>query len=347
MTLKATAAAAAIFGWLWHAPATAADDNTLNIYSARHYQSDEALYDDFSRKTGIRIQRIEADDNTILERLRNEGAKSPADVVLIVDAARLWRAEAEGLFQPVRSAVLEARIPANLRGADGGQGAHWFGISTRARMIVFNKVSVRRDDVLTYESLADPKLRGKVCTRSGSHPYMLSMIGAILEHHGPAATERWAQGMVANFARPPRGGDTDQIKSVASGECGVALTNSYYYARLLRSTKAEDRDAINKVGFVWPNQSSTGTHVNIAGAGIAKHAPHRDAAIRFMEYLASDEAQAYFADGNNEWPVVASVASRSAGLKAMGPFKAESLPIAAIGRNQATVQKILDRAGYP
>jgi iron(III) transport system substrate-binding protein len=323
-----------------------AQDNVLNLYSARHYQTDEALYEQFTKQTGIRINRIEADDNALLERLRTEGKNSPADVILMVDAARLWRAQTEGLFQPVKSKVLEERIPQNLRGGDEGQGAQWFGFSTRARVILYNKVSVNRDDVPTYESLADPKNKGKVCTRSGSHPYMLSLIGAMVERNGEQATEKWAQGMVSNFARPPRGGDTDQINGVASGECGIALVNSYYYARMLRSAKAEDRDAINKVGFVWPNQQTSGTHINVAGGAVARNAPHQAAAVKFLEYLSGDEAQAYFANGNNEWPVVSTAVIKNPALQGLGKFKAENIPVTAIGKNQGIAQKILDRAGY-
>jgi iron(III) transport system substrate-binding protein len=323
-----------------------AQENVLNVYSARHYQTDEQLYNGFTKQTGIKINRIEADDSALLERLRNEGKNSPADVILMVDAARLWRTQVEGLFQPVKSAVLNARIPANLRGDDDGKGAEWYGLSTRARIIVYNKVSVKPEDVATYELLADPRNKGKVCTRSGSHPYMLSMIGSMIEHNGEQATEKWAQGMVANFARPPHGGDTDQIKGVATGECGVAVANSYYYARLLRSTKPEDRDVMNKVGLIWPNQQTTGTHINVAGAGVAKNAPHREAAVKFLEYLASDEAQSYFANGNNEWPVVPSAVTQSPALRAMGKFKPEQISVTAIGKNQTAAQKILDRAGY-
>lgn len=337
---------AAALAALGVATAVQAQEKVLNLYSARHYQTDQALYDRFAEQTGIRINRIEADDAALLERLRTEGKNSPADVVLMVDAARLWRAQMEGLFQPVRSKVLEERIPPQLRGGDEGQGAQWFGLSTRARIIVYNKVSVKREDVLTYESLADPKNKGKVCTRSGAHPYMLSMIGAMVERNGEAATEKWAQGVVNNFARPPRGGDTDQILGVASGECGVAVANSYYYARMLRSTKSEDRDAINKVGFVWPNQDGSGTHVNVAGGAVARHAAHRDAAVKFLEYLTSDEAQAYFANGNNEWPVVSTAVAKNPALQAMGKFKPENVPVTAIGKNQIAAQKILDRVGY-
>lgn len=324
--------------------AAKAQEKVLNLYSARHYQSDEQLYSGFTQKTGIKINRIEADDNVIMERLRNEGKNSPADVILLVDAARLWRAQAEGMFQPVQSAVLSDRIPANLRGGDEGKGPEWFGFSTRARMIVYNKVAVKRGDVPTYESLADPKLKGKVCTRSGFHPYMLSLVGSLIERNGEAATENWARGMVTNFARQPRGGDTDQIRDVATGECGVALVNSYYYARMLRNP--QERETMNKVGFVWPNQESSGVHLNISGGAVARHAPNRDAAIQFLEYLASDDAQTYFADGNNEWPVVATARSGSPSLKQMGTFKAENLPISVIGKNQVAAQKLLDRAAY-
>ena len=323
-----------------------AEDKELNIYSARHYQTDDALYGDFTKLTGIKINRIEADDNALLERLKNEGKNSPADIILMVDAARLWRAQIEGLFQPVKSKVLESRIPAHLQGNNAGQGPQWYGFSTRGRIIVYNKASVKPEDVATYESLADPKNKGKVCTRSGSHPYMLSLIGSLVERDGEQATENWARGMVSNFARPPRGGDTDQIKGVASGECGVALANTYYYVRMMRSTKPEDREAMNKVGFVWPNQKTSGAHVNVAGGGVARNAPHPAAAVKFLEYLASDSAQRNFSDGNNEWPAVPSVTTNNPALEALGKFKTEKLSIATIGKNQIVAQKILDRAGY-
>ena len=323
-----------------------AQEKVLNLYSARHYQTDEMLYSNFTKETGIKINRIEADDNPLLERIKSEGKNSPADVILLVDAARLWRAQTDGLFQPVKSRVLESRIPANLRGKDEGKGAEWYGFSTRGRIIVYNKDTVKPEDVATYESLADPKNKGKVCTRSGSHPYMLSLIGSMIERDGERATEDWAKGVVANFARPPQGGDTDQIKGVASGECGVAVANTYYYVRLLRSTKPEDKQAMSKVAFVWPNQKTSGTHVNIAGGGVARYAPHRDAAVKFLEYLASDEAQSYFANGNNEWPAVPTAVAKNPALESLGKFKAENISIAVIGKNQVAAQKIVDRAGY-
>jgi iron(III) transport system substrate-binding protein len=312
-----------------------AQDKALNLYSARHYQTDEALYANFTKATGIRINRIDADDAGVITRLKAEGAASPADVVLLVDAARLTKAESEGLFQPVNSPLLQQRIPAYLRDANDGGGPQWFGLSTRARIVVYNKAALQPGDVDTYQKLADPKLKGKVCTRSGSHPYNLTLFGTMLQHLGPQATEAWLKGVVDNMARAPKGGDTDQIKAAASGECAVVLTNSYYLARLLRSTKPEDVEVVQKIGYLFPNQQGFGTHLNISGAAVAKHAKNRAEAQAFLEYLASDDAQRYFADGNND-----------PALEAMGKFKVDTLPIADAGKNQAQVQQMLDRVGY-
>ncbi len=324
---------------------TWAQDKVLNLYSARHYQTDEALYDNFTKATGIKINRVEADDAGILARLQAEGTASPADVILLVDAARLWRGEQDGLFQPIKSALLEQRIPAQFRGGETAQGAQWFGMSTRVRLVVYDKARLKATEVDSYEKLAAPALRGQLCVRSGSHPYNLSLFGSMLEHLGPQATEDWLKGLVANLARSPKGGDTDQIKAVAAGECGVALTNSYYYARLLRSTKAEAKAVVEKLGVMFPNQASWGTHVNIAGAAVARNAKNRAAAVQFLEYLSSESAQRYFADGNNEFPVVAGIAPNEA-LAGLGRFKAETVPIAKVGANTATVQQMLDRVGF-
>lgn len=317
-----------------------AQEKVLNLYSARHYQTDEALYANFTKQTGIKINRIEAGENELLERLRNEGVHSPADIFLTVDAARLGKAEELGLFAPVKSSLLTQRIPAQLRTDT------WFSFSKRARVIVANKASVNPSDVQTYEDLANPKVKGKVCVRSGSHPYNLSLGAALLTHHGAQKTEAWARGLVANFARAPKGGDTDQIKAVAAGECGVALVNSYYLARMLRSEKPEDKKMMESVTVIWPNQTSTGAHINISGGGMLKTAPNKDAAVKFLEYLASDQAQVYFADGNNEWPVVAGVKSNNPALRAMGNFKADTVKVGALAAKQAEVQKIYDRAGW-
>ena len=317
-----------------------AEEKTLNIYSARHYQTDEALYGGFTKKTGIKINRIEGKEEELLERLKNEGSNSPADVLITVDASRLAQAHELGLFAPVKSTVLESRIPAHLRTDD------WFAYSTRARVIVYAKDSVNAEDVRSYADLSNPKLKGKVCTRSGSHPYNLSLMASIIANQGEAQAEAWARGVVANFARAPKGGDTDQIKAVAAGECGVTISNTYYLARLMRSEKAEDQAVVAKVGVVWPDQAGKGTHINVSGGGMLKNAPHKKAAVKFLEYLASDEAQRYFANGNNEWPVVAGLKIANPALDKLGAFKADTLPVGSLAMYRAKAQMIFDRAGY-
>ena len=325
-----------------------AQSNVLNLYSARHYQTDEALYSQFTKATGIKINRVDADDAGILARLKAEGSASPADVILLVDAARLGKGQVEGLFRPIKSPLLEAAVPAQLRAAAGSDGIAWFGLSTRARVVVYDKTRVKREDVDTYEELADPKNKGRVCLRSGSHPYNLSLFGSMLEHLGPSKMENWLQGLKANLARAPKGGDTDQLRAVASGECAVAISNSYYIARLMRSGQAQDQALMSKVEVVFPNQQSWGTHLNIAGAAVARHSKNPQAAIQFIEYLASPQAQTYFADGNNEWPVVASVKTANPALQAMsgGAFKAETVPVAQVAAHQVRVHQMLDRIGF-
>jgi iron(III) transport system substrate-binding protein len=322
--------------------AAIAQDNVVNIYSGRHYKSDEALYEAFTKKTGIKVNRIEASEDAIIERIRNEGQRSPADVMITVDAGRLWRAEQLGLFQPVKSQLLESRIPASFR----EPGGHWFGFSSRARVIAYNKEKVKPGEIENYEQLADPKWKGRVCTRSSTHVYSLSLMGALIDHLGAEKAEAWAKAVRANLAQEPKGGDTDQLKAVAAGQCDVALSNQYYYARLARSDKAEEKAIAGKLGIVFPNQKSWGTHVNISGAGVAKNAPHRENAVKFLEFLASDEAQRYFADGNNEWPVVASVKVDNPVLSSFGNFKRDQINVAQLGKNQPSSQKIYDRVAW-
>ena len=321
---------------------TVAVAQELNLYSSRHYQTDEALYSGFTKATGIKLNRIEAGEDPLIARLINEGTASPADVLVTVDAGRLWRAEQAGLFQPIQSKVLNERLPANMRTPDG----QWFGFSARARVIVYNKASVNPADVQNYEDLASAKMKGKVCTRSGSHIYNLSLMSALIEHLGEAKAEEWAKGVSGNFARAPKGGDTDQILGVASGECGVAITNSYYYVRLMKSTKPEDQKVIAATGLIWPNQNSFGTHMNISGAGVIKTAKNKDAAIKYLEYLTSNDAQTYFAEGNNEWPIVKGAVLNNNELASLGTFKMDTLNISALGKNQPAAQKIFDRVGF-
>ena len=318
-----------------------AQQKVLNLYTSRHYQTDEALYDNFTKKTGIKINRIEGAEDPLIERMKQEGAKSPADVLITVDAGRLWRAEQAGLLQPVKSRVLEESVPASLRHPDG----LWYGFSMRARPIFYAKGKIDPASIQRYEDLADPKLKGKICVRSSSNIYNLSLMGSMVASVGPDAAEKWAKAVVPNMARDPKGGDTDQLTALAAGECQVAIANTYYYVRLLRSAKPEERAMAEKIGVVFPNQRDRGTHVNISGAGVAKHAPNKEAAIKFLEYLTSAEAQAYFANGNNEYPVVGTVRDNRE-LASLGDFRKDTLNVSLLGRNQGAAQQIYDRAGW-
>ena len=331
------------------AGAVSAQEQVVNLYSARHYSTDEALYSGFTKATGIKINRVDADDAGILARLKAEGTASPADVILLVDAARLYRGEVDGLFLPIQSKFLNDTIPANLHGKADAEGkVAWYGLSTRARIVVYNKAKVDKADVDTYEELGDAKNKGKICIRSGSHPYNLSLFGAVTEHLGEQKAEAWLKGVAGNLARDPNGGDTDQIKAVAAGECDIAITNSYYLARLMRSTKPEDTAVVAKLGYVFPNQQSWGTHMNIAGGAVARHSKNQANAVKFLEYLATPEAQNYFANGNNEWPAAKGLNIDNPALKTMtggAPFKSETIPISAVGANTTKVQQMLDRVG--
>ena len=343
LSLAVSALTAGVFS-----PSVLGNEQVLNLYSARHYPTDELLYSDFTKATGIKINRVDSDDAGIIARLKAEGSASPADLILLVDAARLWKGEVDGMFLPVKSKTLETAVPAQLRSKPTDDGTAWFGLSTRARVVVYDKLKVNKADVDTYEELGDPKNKGQLCIRSGSHPYNLSLFGAMTEHLGPAATEAWLKGMVDNMARAPKGGDTDQIKAVASGECGIAVTNTYYLARLMRSTNPADKAVIERVGVVFPNQQSWGTHVNVAGGAVARYAKNPANALKFLEYLVSPEAQNHFANGNNEWPVVKGLKLENPALITMtgGQFKSELVPISAVGMNQIKVQQMLDRVGF-
>ncbi len=324
------------------APITgAAAAEELNLYSSRHYQTDEALYEDFTKETGIKINRIEGKGDALIERIKSEGANSPADVLLTVDAGRLWRAEQADLFQPVESKLLDEVVPANLRHPKG----LWYGFSTRARVIYYAKDRVKPDAISSYEELADPKWKGKICIRSSSNIYNQSLMGSIIAAHGEKAAEDWAKGVVANLARDPQGGDTDQIRAVAAGECDLAVGNTYYYVRLMTKPKDADKDVAAKVGWIFPNQGDRGTHVNVSGAGVLKNAPNKAAAVKFLEYLASEGAQRHFADGNNEYPVAATVKGNSA-VESLGSFKVDPINVAVYGEHQPEAQKIFDRAGW-
>ncbi len=314
----------------------------LNLYSSRHYDTDERLYTEFEEQTGIKINRIEGKADALIERIASEGKNSPADVLLTVDAGRLWRADQKALFQPVQSDFLDARIPSYLRHPDG----HWFGFSQRARIIFYDKQRIQPGQITTYADLADPSLKGMVCTRSSSNIYMLSLMAATIEHLGAEAAKDWAEGMYANRARDPQGGDTDQLHGIASGQCAVAVSNTYYFARAIRKdVKGLDENAVAGIGWVFPNQDTTGAHVNISGAGVVANAPNKENAIKFLEYLASESAQAYFSAGNDEYPAVPGT-ELSESVARLGLFRQDTINLARLGENQPEAQKLYDQIGY-
>ena len=317
-----------------------AQQQVLNLYSSRHYQTDEALYANFEKTTGIKVNRIDGPEDPLIERLKSEGDKSPADLLVTVDMGRLLKAQQLGLFQPIKSKLLEEKIPTELRATDGS----WYGFSVRARPIFYAKSRIEKSQLPDYESLSDPKWKGKICVRSGNHPYNLSLMSSIIAADGPAKAEEWAAGVVANMARQPKGGDTDQIAGVASGECDIALGNTYYFVRILKSEKQSDKVIAEKVGVIFPNQDNRGAHINISGAGVARYAPNKANAIKFLEYLASPEAQEYFANGNNEYPVVGKPVN--AQLSSLGTFKRDPLAMEMVGKNYAAAAQIFDRVGW-
>jgi iron(III) transport system substrate-binding protein len=313
----------------------------VNVYNSRHYNTDKAIYDAFTAKTGIKVNIIEGNHDELIQRMKSEGAGSPADLFITVDAGRLAMAARDGLLAPVKSKALESVVPAHLRDADG----HWYGLSSRARIVVYAKDRFKPEDLRDYEDLAKPFLKGRVLTRSGTHPYNLALTASIVAANGEAKTEEWAKGVVANLARAPKGGDTDQIKAVAAGEGDVAISNSYYLGKLLTSSKPEDQAVAAKVGAIFPNQGNRGTHVNLSGAGVVKTAPHREDAVKLLEFMLSPEAQRQFADGNMEFPVNSAVQPHPA-LAALGAFKQDKLNAAAYMQHNQSAMQIMDRAGW-
>ena len=338
-TARIAASMAAVLAGSAFATSALADE--INLYSARHYDSDERLYEAFTKETGIDVNVLEGGSDQLIERIQREGVASPADVMMTVDAGRLWRAEEAGIFQSVDSDVLDKRIPEAMHHPDG----LWFGFSQRARAIFYNRENFDPSEISSYEDLADPKFKGEVCIRSSNNIYNQSLLASMVEHKGADDAEKWAQGVVDNMARDPEGGDTDQIRGVASGECDLAVANHYYYVRLLKSEDDADREAARKVGIIFPNQDGRGTHVNVGGAGVAKNAPNRDNAVRFLEFLASDTAQHIFASGNNEFPVVKGI-HKDPVLESWGNFKKDDVNVSVLGENNPEAVRIFDRVGW-
>jgi iron(III) transport system substrate-binding protein len=313
----------------------------VNIYSSRHYASDEAIYADFTKQTGIAVNRKEGKPEELLELIKAQGAASPADVFVTVDAGNIWKAEQAGVLAPFVSNVIAQRVPANLREPSG----LWFAAAKRVRLIFVDAARADALNVRTYADLADPRLKGKVCARQSSNVYNLSFLASMIAKDGAQRAETWARGVVANFARTPQGGDIDQLLGIASGECVVALSNHYYFVRLQREPKPESQGAAGKIKPIFPDQNGAGAHVNVTAAGLLKSAPNKAEAKEFLEFLVSDAAQNHFASLTNEYPVVETVALPPA-LAAFGAFKTDGASVSVYGARQAEAQQIYDRAGW-
>ena len=315
-------------------------EGEVNLYSSRHYDTDERLYSDFEQQTGITVNRIEGKADELITRMRSEGANSPADVLLTVDTSRLERAKAAGVLQAIESDVLERRVPGYLQDDEN----QWFGFSQRARIMFYDKNDVQ-DPPMTYQDLADPKYQGMICIRSSSNVYTQTMTAALIAHLGEEATSDWAKAVVANFARDPQGGDTDQLRGIVSGECDISMSNTYYFGRAVRTAVDGVSGDLDMFGWVFPNQNDIGAHMNLSGGGVAANAPNKDNAIAFLEYLASDSAQQYFSAGNDEYPAVPGV-GLSPSVASLGFFKPDDLDAASIADNVAAAQKLLDASGW-
>ncbi|MEO0904396.1 MAG: extracellular solute-binding protein [Pseudomonadota bacterium] len=316
-------------------------EGELNLYSSRHYDTDERLYSDFTEMTGITINRIEASADELIARMEAEGVNSPADILLTVDTSRLERAKNAGVLQAIESDVLETRIPSSLQDADN----EWFGFSQRARIIFYDKTDVENPP-MTYVDLADPAYEGMVCHRSSTNVYSQTLVSAIIENYGEEAATEWAQGFVNNFARDPQGGDTDQLRGLVSGECDISISNTYYFARALRKdVDGLNAEALANIGWVFPAQNAEGAHMNLSGGGVAANAPNKDNAVKFLEYLASDQAQQYFSAGNDEYPAVPGV-GLSESVATLGLFRPDAVDLTEVAKNVPVAQQTFNTVGW-
>ncbi|HCH65438.1 MAG: Fe(3+) ABC transporter substrate-binding protein [Deltaproteobacteria bacterium] len=313
----------------------------VNVYSHRHYETDKRLFTKFEQETGISVRVVKAGADALIERLVSEGASSPADLLITADAGRLVRADAKGLLQPVQSEILEQAVPENLRHPDG----HWFGLTQRARVIVYNKERVQPSELSTYAALTEPAWKGRVLVRSSANMYNQSLLASMIAHDGEAASQAWAEGVVSNMARPPKGSDRDQMKAVAAGVGDVAIVNTYYVGLLVNSKVPEERAVGEQMGVFFPDQDGRGAHVNVSGAGVTRHAPNRDNAVQLLEFLVNEDSQATFAQANYEFPVRADVPAGSL-LESWGDFKADALPLSNLGMHQETAVRVFDAAGW-
>ncbi|MBX9633341.1 MAG: extracellular solute-binding protein, partial [Magnetospirillum sp.] len=313
----------------------------VNVYSARKDHLLKPVLDEYTKATGTKVNLLSASEDQLLERLKSEGKDSPADLFITTDVVHLHKARVAGVLQSVDSAVLNKNIPATYRDPQG----YWYGLSARARVVFFAKDRVKPTDITTYEDLADPKWKGRICVRSSSSSYNQSLLAGLIAVDGPAKAEAWAKGVVDNMARKPQGGDRDQIAAVAAGQCDIAIANTYYYGGMQTSDKADERDAAAKVGIAFPNQQGRGAHMNVAGAGVAASAKHKAEAIGLLEFLSGADAQRIFAEANNEFPVLPT-AKLSPVVAAWGTFKGENINVAMLGENAAEAIRIFDRVGW-
>jgi iron(III) transport system substrate-binding protein len=335
-TLALGAASAAVAACAPKAPA-----RHVNVYSARHYDSDQSIYDAFHERSGIEVRVLPAAGDQLLERLRVEGDVTEADLIVTADAGNLYRLQEAGLLQAVITPALEAGVPARLHDPQG----YWWGFSIRARVIAYRKDAVEPSTIASMDDLTDPRFRGQICVRSSSNVYNLSLLAARIERLGAENARAWAQGVRDNFARDPQGGDIDQIRAIAAGECRVAITNHYYYLRLATSEDPADRAVAAEVGLLFPDQAGAGAHVNISGAGVSAYAQRKAEAIELLEFLVSDEAQRMLAPLNEEYPIRPEIAPTPA-LAALGAFKQEDVPLDALGRHQAEAAQIFEAVGW-
>ncbi len=320
---------------------TQAGSNEVNLYSARNEALIKPLLDNFTRETGIKVNLVTGKASALLKRLVTEGRNTPADLFITTDAGRLHRAREAGVLQPVTSQQLNSAIPANLRDPDG----YWYGLSQRARPIFYIKGKVDPQQLSTYEALADPQWKNRICIRSSSNIYNQSLVASMISSNGEKQTEEWARAFVTNFARPPKGGDKDQIKAAAAGRCDIAIANTYYVAKMITGKDQDLKKAAEAVAVFWPNQNDRGAHVNVSGIGMTSAAKNRDNATRLMEYLVSDKAQQWYAEANQEYPVRTGVAA-STTLQSWGDFKSDSIELSKLGELNTDAVKLMDRAGW-
>jgi len=341
MNIKTLFTKTSLISTLLLASTTLMAADVVNLYSARKEALIKPLLEQFTANSGIKVNLVTGKADALLQRLKSEGRNSPADLLLTTDAGRLHRAKEAGVLQPITSDKLNRAIPKHYRDPEG----YWYGLSVRARPIIYALDRVKPEQLSTYEALSSPQWRGKICIRSSGNIYNQSLVASMIEANGIKATEQWANGLVANLGRPPQGGDRDQIKAVAAGQCDIAVANSYYYGKMVGSKKANEREAAAKTAIFWPNQNDRGTHVNISGAAVTKAAKNRDAAVRLLEFLVSDKAQAWYAEKNFEYPVKVGVKSSDT-LKSWGNFKADTLNLSILGKNNPQALMLMDRAHW-